>query len=199
MSVTARHIIEHLDGHVASNPGRARAHADGAATQAIGQLPLGVKALNTHPVKSVPGVRSALMIAHIIVAPRLHLMTLRWCPSYSSATTVSLLAASVWLSSTKGSMVNETSRCALPLAVPRARVCVLCCLWVQLHVCFLFVRGRPRGGCEAGRGVHDGLKPRMRHGLNTQVRFGGVTFKTGQYLYSDSDGIIVSDEPLALG
>ena len=93
MSVTARHIIKHLDGHVASNPGRARAHADGAATQAIGQLPLGVKALNTHPVKSVPGVRSALMIAHIIVAPRLHLMTLRWCPSYSSATTVSLLAA----------------------------------------------------------------------------------------------------------
>ena len=138
--------------HAASNPGRARAHADGAATQAIGQLPLGVKALNTHPVKSVSGVHSALMLAHIIVAPRLHLITLRLCPSYSCATTVSLLAASGWLSSTKGSMVNEISRCALPLAVPRARVCVLCCLSVQLHVCLLFVCGRPRGCCEAGAG-----------------------------------------------
>ena len=39
----------------------------------------------------------------------------------------------------------------------------------------------------------------MCHGLNTRVRFGGVTFKKGQYLYSDSDGIIVSDEPLVLG
>jgi len=34
---------------------------------------------------------------------------------------------------------------------------------------------------------------------NIEVRFGGVTFKPGQWLYSDSDGIIVSDEPLKLG
>jgi len=32
-----------------------------------------------------------------------------------------------------------------------------------------------------------------------EVIFGGVTFKPGQYLYSDSDGIIISDAPLMLG
>ena len=32
-----------------------------------------------------------------------------------------------------------------------------------------------------------------------EVTFGGVTFKPGQWLYADSDGIIVSDTQLLLG
>eukprot|EP00802_Teleaulax_amphioxeia_P028765 Tamp_30571.p2 GENE.Tamp_30571~~Tamp_30571.p2 ORF type:complete len:205 (+),score=39.55 Tamp_30571:48-617(+) len=32
-----------------------------------------------------------------------------------------------------------------------------------------------------------------------EVMFGGVTFRPGQWLYADSDGIIVSDTPLMLG
>ena len=34
---------------------------------------------------------------------------------------------------------------------------------------------------------------------DVELHFGGVTFKPGQWLYSDSDGIIVSDVPLMLG
>ena len=32
--------------------------------------------------------------------------------------------------------------------------------------------------------------------LNIPVSFGGVTFKTGEYVYADSNGIIVSSKPL---
>ncbi|HNI74471.1 MAG TPA: ribonuclease E activity regulator RraA, partial [Accumulibacter sp.] len=32
---------------------------------------------------------------------------------------------------------------------------------------------------------------------NLSVTFGGVSFKPGQWLYADADGIIVSDQPLA--
>ncbi len=31
---------------------------------------------------------------------------------------------------------------------------------------------------------------------NVQITFGGVTFKPGEYVYADSTGIIISDDPL---
>ncbi|MDX1458576.1 MAG: ribonuclease E activity regulator RraA [Marinobacter sp.] len=33
--------------------------------------------------------------------------------------------------------------------------------------------------------------------LNVPVTFGGVTFKPGQYVYADNNGIVVSEKPLA--
>ena len=34
--------------------------------------------------------------------------------------------------------------------------------------------------------------------LNVPVTFGGVTFKTGQFVYADNNGVIVSDKALSL-
>jgi regulator of ribonuclease activity A len=33
--------------------------------------------------------------------------------------------------------------------------------------------------------------------IDVPVAFGGVTFRPGAYLYSDEDGIVVGDRPLA--
>lgn len=37
-----------------------------------------------------------------------------------------------------------------------------------------------------------------RGDLNIPVSFGGVTFKPGEYVYADNNGIIVSSEPLSI-
>lgn len=34
--------------------------------------------------------------------------------------------------------------------------------------------------------------------LGVPVRFGGIEFRPGQFLYADTDGVIVSEEPLAV-
>ena len=37
-----------------------------------------------------------------------------------------------------------------------------------------------------------------RGDLNVVIQFGGVTFKPGEYVYADNNGVIVSSEPLKL-
>ena len=34
--------------------------------------------------------------------------------------------------------------------------------------------------------------------LNVELTFGGVTFRPGEYLYADNNGVLVSDRPLSL-
>ncbi|WP_020408429.1 ribonuclease E activity regulator RraA [Hahella ganghwensis] len=34
--------------------------------------------------------------------------------------------------------------------------------------------------------------------LNVEIRFGGVTFRPGEYVYADNNGIVVSSEPLSM-
>jgi regulator of ribonuclease activity A len=51
------------------------------------------------------------------------------------------------------------------------------------------VKARGACPCRSEKGLHTGHRDRM-------VRFAGVTFRLGQWLYADADGIIVGDTAL---